>query len=187
MSTSKRLARKVTRAFKIDETLDKEITNRAKKSGITPSSLASQVLSRYVWWGQYTGKGSNFVTLDSEILKSLIDELDEEKLVEIARSSALVSTHNFLKFRYRKVNFESVINFIENLSLQGNIGEVNVVPSDPDDERRHEINVRHSLGIKWSIFLSEFVQGMFSSFLEMQTSSEVSHLGFSIIAIEKRD
>jgi hypothetical protein len=178
-------SKKVTRAFKIEEQLDRAIANHAKKIGITPSSLVSQVLRRHTEWGQYIGTGTNFLTVDIQIFQSFLQELDEEKIVEIARSSALVSTHNFLKFRYHKVNFDTVIDFLETLSLYANIGEANIINNE-EDEDRYEINFRHPLGIKWSIFLSEYVQGILSSFLEMHTSSEVSPLGCSIIAVKKR-
>jgi hypothetical protein len=175
--------RKVTRAFKIEEGLDHAITNQAKKIGITTSSFVNQVLRRYTEWGQYIGPRSNFLTIDMEIFKSFLQELDDETIVEIARSSALVATHNYLKFRYQKVNFDIVINFIETLASNANIGEANIVESR-EEKNHYEINVRHSLGIKWSLFLSEYIQGIFSSFLEMYTSSEVSPLGCTIIAVK---
>lgn len=176
-------SRKVTRAFKMDEGLDREIVNRAKKIGITPSSLVSQVLLMYIEWGQYLGKGSNFLTLDTQVFQLFLQELDEEKIIDIARTSALVSTHDFLKFRYRTISFETVLNFLENFSSYGNIGEANIIRTEQD---RLETNFRHSLGIKWSIFLSEYVQGMLSSFIDMQTSGEVSPFGCSIIALKKK-
>lgn len=183
MSKAPARQRKITRAFKIDESLDREISELASKSGITQSSLVGQVLRKHTEWGQYTGNGTNFVTVDAEIFKSFIQELSEDKLVEIARSSALVETHNFLKFRYHVVNQKTVFGFLETLFSHANIGEVSIV----SHEEQYEINFRHSLGINWSIFLSEYIQGILSSFLEMQTSSEVSPLGCSVIAKKNQD
>jgi hypothetical protein len=184
--TKDRPQKKVTRAFKIDESLDREISEQARKTGITPSSLVSHVLGEFTEWGRYTGKGTNFLTIDTEIFKSLIQELSEDKIVEIARSSALVETHNFLKFRYHTVNQETVLSFIETLSSHANIGEASIV-SDDNGDHHYEINFRHPLGINWSIFLSEYVQGMLSSFLDMQTSSEVSPSGCFISARKKQE
>ncbi|MGI0091484.1 MAG: hypothetical protein ACREBS_07230 [Nitrososphaerales archaeon] len=175
-------SKKVTRAFKIDGNLDGALTSQAKKIGITPSSLVSQILHKYVEWGQYIGPGTSFLTIDKEIFASFLGELSEERIVEIARSSALVSTHNFLKFRYQKISFDTVIDFLELLSSHSNMGEANVI-SEEDDQSRYEINVRHSFGMKWSIFLSEYISGILSSFLEMRTTSEVSPLGCSILAV----
>lgn len=178
MSKNHSRERKVTRAFKIDETLDREIADQARKIGITPSSLVSQVLRGYTEWGRYTGKGTNFVTIDTEIFKSFIQELDEEKIIEIARSSALVETHNFLKFRFQRIDPDTVLKFIEVLSSNANIGEASVIVNDDS----YEINLRHSLGVNWSVFLSEYIQGMLSSFLEMRTTAEVSPFGCSVTA-----
>ena len=174
--------RKVTRAFKIEDSLDKSIANRAKKLGITPSSFVSQVLQSYVVWGQYVGPGTSFLTVDKEIFTSLLQEVNEERLLEIARSTALVSTHNYLKFRYQKISLETVLDFLEALSNNSNTAEIRIV-TEEDNQRQFEINVRHPFGMKWSLFLAEYISGMFSSFLEMQTTSEISPLGCTIVAI----
>jgi hypothetical protein len=181
-----RSRRKVTRAFKLEESLDTAITGHAKKIGITPSSLVSQVLRKYVEWGQYVGPGTTFLTIDKEVLLSFLEETSEDRLVDMARGSALVSTHNFLKFRYRKINFDTVMDFLGLLSSYSNIGEMNFV-ADEEDRNRYEINVRHSLGMKWSVFLSEYISGMLSSFLGMQAKTEVSPLGCSIFAVVSRE
>jgi hypothetical protein len=171
----------VTRAFKIEENLDAEILGHAEKAGITPSSLVSQILRKYVEWGQFTGSGTMLLTLEKEIFASFLDEVNEERLIEIARSSSLVSTHEVLKFRYKKINLDTVMDFLEKLSKYSNMGEVNIVL---DEERQgyYEINIRHSLGMKWSIFLSEYVSGILSSFLGMRTRTEVSPLGCTVVA-----
>ena len=177
--------KKVTRAFKIENSLDAAITSKASKIGITPSSLVSQVLARYVEWGQYTGPGSTFLTIDRQLITSFLEELSEDKIIEIARSSVLISTHNFLKFRYQKINLQTVMNYLETLSSFCNIGETNVIQEE--EGHRYEFNVRHSFGMKWSIFLSEYIAGILSSFLEMQTTTEVSPLGCSIVAVKKKE
>ena len=178
-----RARKKVTRSFKIDDTLDQAIATQAEKVGITPSSLVSQILRRHAEWGQYTGAGTNFVTMDKEVFAAFLDELSEDRIVEIARSSALVSTHNFLKFRYQRINFDTIRDFIVSLSTYSNMGEVSII-EDAEQRGRYEINARHALGMKWSIFLSEYISGILSSFLEMQTSTEeVSPLGCSIVAL----
>jgi len=177
--------KKVTRAFKIEDNLDAAITTKAKKIGITPSSLVSQILRRHIEWGQYIGLGTTFLTIDKEIFASFLEETSEDRLIEIARSSSLVSTHNFLKFRYQKINFNTVMDFLETLSSYSNIGETNIV-MDEENDSHLEINVRHSFGMKWSIFLSEYISGILSSFLEMQTNREVSQLGCTIIAVRPK-
>ncbi len=176
--------KKVTRAYKIEENLDAAIATKAKKIGITPSSLVSQILRRHIEWGQYIGIGTSFLTIDREIFTSFLDEMSEDRLIEIARSSSLVSAHNFLKFRYQKINFETVMDFLETLSSNSNIGETNILIDE--DDGHLEINVRHSFGMKWSIFLSEYLSGILSSFLEMQTDTQVSQLGCTIIAIRSK-
>jgi hypothetical protein len=184
--TLRQRRKKVTRSFKIEDTLDNAITTKAKKIGITPSSFVSQILRRHIDWVQYIGTGTTFLTIDKEIFVSFLEEMSEDRLVEIARSSSLVSALNFLKFRYQKINFDNVMDFLETLSSNSNIGETNIVIDE--DGRNLEINVRHSLGMKWSIFFSEYISGILSSFLELRAETEVSQLGCTITTVRpKRD
>jgi len=179
-----RSTKKVTRAFKMEDDLDREISWQAKKKSITTSSLINQILRRYTDWYQYIGHGSNFLTLDKEMFASFLYEISEEKLIEIARSSALVSIHSFLQFRYPKINLDTIMDYFSNLSSYSNLGEINIIDEGHD---RFEIHIRHPFGMKWSIFQAEYISGILSSFLEMQTTTEVSPLSCSISAVRKKE
>ncbi|MHB8568242.1 MAG: hypothetical protein ACYC7D_07320 [Nitrososphaerales archaeon] len=172
--------KKLTRAIKISENLDTAIVDYANKIGITPSSLVNQILMRHLDWGQYMSDTSPFVVIDKQIFIALIENITEERIVEVARSIALVTTHNFIKFRYKKVDERSVLDYFETVSSYMNLGELNTIEDKQGNQL--EIIMRHALGIKWSIFLTEFVSGILSSFLNMETHSEISTLGCSVIA-----
>src|SRR6185437_11408242 len=101
-SSSRREGKKVTRAFKITKTLDDALISQAEKQGISPSSFVNHLLVQYFQWWRYASRGSTFVTLDRRVLAALIEDLDEEKVADIARSIALIVTRDFLKFRFGK-------------------------------------------------------------------------------------
>ena len=170
--------RRVSRAFKIGENLDRDLVEQASKAGITPSSLVNQILMRHLDWGRYLSDNSNFLTIDRQVFISMIEDLSEDRIIELARSTALVATHNFIKFRYDEITFETLLDYLELMSTYMNLAEISV--RNNKGGKGYEILVRHPLGIKWSIFLAEFISGMFGSFLEMETTSEISPLGCSI-------
>jgi hypothetical protein len=174
-----RRGKKVTRAFKITEALDDAIISQAEKRGITPSSFISHVMTEYFEWWIYSSKGSAFVIVDRRVLTALMEGLDEEKIVDVARSIALITTREFLKFHFGKLDSETVLEFLDTLGLHMNWGDVKTVEKSDGGV---EVLVTHELGIRWSIFVSEFIANLLSSYLDMQTTTEYSTFGCTVLA-----
>jgi hypothetical protein len=180
-ATSRQGGKKVTRAFKISKALDDALISQAEKQGITPSSFMNQLLMQYFDWWHYSSKGSSFLTLDKLVIAALIEDLDEEKTSDIARSIALIATRDFLKFRFGKLDSETVLTFLGTLDRYMHWGDVKTIKSEKGGL---EVLVKHDLGIKWSIFISEFISSLLSSFLDMQTSVEISTFGCVVLAVQ---
>ena len=179
-TSSRRDGKKVTRAFKITKSLDDALISQAERQGITPSSFINHLLVEYFEWWHYASKGSTFVTLDRRVLVALIEDLDEEKIADVARSIALIVTRDFLKFRFGKLDSETVFQFFSTLDLHMNWGEVKTIKRD---DGGMEVLIKHDMGMKWSIFISEFVSSLLPSFLNMQTSVEFSTFGCAVLVV----
>src|SRR4029077_1459704 len=98
-TSSRQEGQKVTRAFKISKALDEAVVSEAGKQGITPSSFLNRLLTQYFDWWRHASKGSSFLTLDRLFLTALIDVVDEGRIGDIARSIAMMTTRDFLRFR----------------------------------------------------------------------------------------
>jgi hypothetical protein len=182
---SARLAgKKVTRAFKITKALDEALVSQAERQGITPSSFINHLLGEYFDWWLYASKGARFLTLDRLVLVALMEDLDEEKTSDIARSIAVVTARDFLKFRFGKLDSESLFKFLDMLDQHMQWGDVKILRREDEGV---EVLVKHDMGIKWSIFVSEFISSLFSSFLDMQTSVEISTLGCTVLAVQEEE
>ena len=171
-------ARKVTRAFKISKSLDDAVILHSDKAGITPSSFLNHLLVQYFDWWEFDTHGSSMLTLDRRLFGSLIEELDEERIADIAKSVALMTSREFIKFRGSRLDTEGILSYLELVGAHMNWGQVTVNRDGGD----LEVLVKHDLGIKWSLFLSEFISSLLSSFLAMETSSEFSTFGCSVRA-----
>jgi hypothetical protein len=180
-AASRQAGRKVTRAFKITEALDDAVVTQAEKQGITPSSFINRLLAQYFDWWQYASKGSAFLAIDRLVVVALIEDLDEEKTSDIARSIALITTRDFLKFRFERLDSETVFAFLAMLDQYMHWGDVKTIKRDDEGL---EVLVKHDMGIKWSIFISEFISSLLSSFLDMRTSVEISTFGCTVIAVQ---
>lgn len=113
--------RRISRAFKIGDNLDRALLEQSQKMGITPSSLVNQILIRYFDWDKFLSDGSTFLTLDRQTFAAMIENLSEDRIIEIARSASLVATHNFIKFRYNEINSETVLDYLELMSTYMNL------------------------------------------------------------------
>jgi len=183
-ASARSAGKKVTRAFKITQALDEAVVSQAEKQGITPSSFINRLLGEYFDWSNYAAKGSGFVTLDRLVLKAMIEDLDEEKTGDIARSIAVVSTRDFLKFRFGNLDPETLFKFLDMLDHYMHWGDVKTLGKEDGGV---EVLVKHDMGIKWSIFISEFISSLLSSFLGLRTSAEISTFGCTVLANQEEE
>jgi hypothetical protein len=172
--------KKITRAFKITKSSDEAIIAEAGKQGVTPSSFISRLLTQYFDWWHYASKGSSFLVLDRLVLMAMIEDLEEEKVGDIARSIAVMTTRDFLKFRFGGLDSETVLKFLGMLDSYMHWGDVKTIKSEGG---ALEVLVKHEMGIKWSIFASEFVSSILASFLGMHVTVEFSTFGCAVLAV----
>ncbi len=172
-------AKKVTRAFKIAKNLDDLLVVQSDKSGITPSSFINNLLVQYFDWWKFTEKRSSFMIFDKRLIMAIIEEVNDGAIVDIARSVAVMMSREFMLSRFGKVDKDSIFRFLEILDNHMNWGELTPIKIEGG---KLEVIMRHDLGVKWSLFLSEFISSFFSSFLAMKTTTEISTFGCSITA-----
>lgn len=139
----------------------------------------SQLMKQYFEWWRYSSKESQFLVIDRRVLVAMIDNLDEEKVVDIATSISLITMRDFLRLRFGKLDTKTMLEFLDTLDLHMNWGNLKTT-EEPDGGI--EVLVTHALGIKWSIFVSEFISNMLSSYLNMRTATEYSTFGCTVIA-----
>jgi hypothetical protein len=167
----------LTRSFRLAKNLDEAIISSAAKLRLTPSALLNQILRSYFIWYQYaSGDGSPFVMVNDQLLLALLENVDEIEIERIARSAALDSTKDFIRFRRQKLDLDSLLEFIEIVSRYMNIGTFGIV----NGSGWTEIRVRHSLGKKWSVFIGALLSALFEEVLGTNVESTASATGVSL-------
>ncbi len=155
----------------------------------------NEILKQYLNWAQFIiNHESPFITLDSGTLLTLIESVDDEKLEKIVKEISNETAIDFIKFRWKKVNFQNTVRYLELLSSYANIGKIVIDPingngrlgsgtnlnhADNDGPNngyeKYEIAVRHHLGKRWSTFLGMYITNLFkSSIPAIETNYEVS-------------
>jgi len=139
----------------------------------TQTNLMNEILKQYLYWARFIiNHESPFLTFDSATILALIESTDDQKLDKIVKDISEEAAVDFIKFRWKKLNFRNIVRYLELMSYS-NIGNINISPmngngdgnnmstnrdknSSPKANRnfeRYEIAIRRHLGKKWSTFV----------------------------------
>jgi hypothetical protein len=168
-----------------------------EKMNTTQTSLVNEMMRQYLNWAQFIiNHESPFLTFDSGTFLALIDSVDDQKLNEIVKEVSNESAIDFIKFRWKRVNFQNLVRYLELLSSYANVGNITIGPMNGNGNgnnngtttslnhpnngvvngyQKYEVAARHHLGKRWSTFLGMYISNLFeTSIPETQTSYEVS-------------
>src|SRR2546428_315713 len=73
-----------TRAFRIDETVDRQLREWAEREGVSVSFLANKALRRLVEWDMYADR-FGFIAMPREALSRMIELLSEDEVRDLGR------------------------------------------------------------------------------------------------------
>ena len=73
-----------TRAFRIDDTVDRQLRELAEREGVTVSFLANKALRRLVEWDMYADR-FGFTAMPKEALSRMIGLLSEDEVRKLGR------------------------------------------------------------------------------------------------------
>jgi hypothetical protein len=187
--------RTITRTFRIYEELSDSFEQVVSGMNTTQTGLMNEILKQYLAWAQFIiNHESPFLTFDSSTFLALIEKVDDENLEKIVKDISNEAAIDFIKFRWKKVNFRNIVRYLELLSSYANIGNFKISPLDgngngnghandfKDSEKalngnfeKYEIAIRHHLGRRWSIFLGMYISNLFASSISgAETNYEAS-------------
>ena len=140
----------------------------------------NEILKQYLYWAQFIiNHESPFVTFDSGTFLALIESVDDEKLEKIVKEISNEAAIDFIKFRWKRVNFQNIVRYLELISSYANTGKMVIGPLNGNGGgdyspskvsnnnglnggyERYEIAVRHHLGKRWSTFLGMYISNLF--------------------------
>jgi hypothetical protein len=180
----------ITRTFRLFEELSYSLDQLVGEMNTSQTSLMNEILKQYLNWAQFIiNHESPFVTFDSGTFLALIESVDDEKLEKIVKDFSNEAAVDFIKFRWKRVNFRNIVRYLELLSSYANIGKMVIGPMNGNGDNNHtmdkgglnggyeryEIAVRHHLGKRWSTFLGMYISNLFkTSIPETEANYEVS-------------
>lgn len=166
----------VTRTFRIYEDLGNSFEKVVSEMNTTQTNLMNEILKQYLYWAQYIiNHDSPFLTFGSGTIVSFAESLDDASLEKMIKGISIEEAIDFIKFRWKKVNFRNIVRYLELLSLYSNIGNFNIGPQNGENDvngnhngasdgfQKYEIAVRHHLGKRWSTLLAMYISNLFTT------------------------
>ena len=146
-----------TRAFRIDDTVDKQLREWAEREGVTVSFLANKALRRLVEWDMYADR-FGFVAMPREALSRMIELLSEDEVRDLGRWVGGNVYRAFTTFVFKHLDLETVHEVIPKLTSKYTKA---FEYEEKRDGSRTVIVLRHGRGRKYSLYYEELARALF--------------------------
>jgi hypothetical protein len=120
-------------------------------------------------WDRYIAK-FRFISIASEVFKSILEEVDDNKLENIASDLGNNMPKAVTMFWFKELNLET---FIKTISLYGKYSGLHANEVEIK-EGKCTITFHHELGRKWSTFLRHFISEYVNSVMGVVPQTDVT-------------
>lgn len=146
----------VIRSIRITEQLNNLLENDAKTKNLSVNALINTIFTKYSEWDRFAEK-LDLMTVQKDFIKTLLELVDEQKVIGIARKFGSHILKDNLLFFFKELSVDTFLIYVSNQCRYAGTAEHDVIKTGS----HYTITANHGLGEKWSIFLKEFlIQGM---------------------------
>lgn len=171
----------VLRTVRLDQELDSILRDDAEQSDLTVNGLINRIMTKYSEWDRYTDR-FGFVSFARQTFKSILEEVDERKVEQIAFNTASTTLKAVTLFWFKELNAETLVKTISNYSKYGGLAtsEIKI------DGAQCTMTFRHDLGAKYSIYLktviSQFVKTTLGHLPKTETTQDTLLVSFHMLS-----
>jgi len=150
--------KKISTSLRIDpETLNK-LNSESKKAEVSLNSLVNQILKQHVEWHSKAAD-AGMGTIFKPMLKHLMSQLDEDSVKSLAKKIAKQEGKDFMMLLSQEYDIHTALKLIETW-----LKVIKYPYSYEVDGKEHKFFIRHDLGKKYSIYLSELYENVLNEF-----------------------
>ena len=149
--------RTVPKSYRIDESASIAVEKEAVSQNVSSNTLVNQLLKQFSEFDRFARR-INTVKLSSSIFRSLLSEVDSEKVIEIAKTAGSSIPQAFATTKSGKVDVESLVDHVRCLAMYAHLCEF----SESFDAHGRMFTLVHDFGLNWSIFLVHYANAMFA-------------------------
>ncbi len=160
----------ILRTIRLDEEIDRLLERDAKEQNISINALVGKIMTRYVEWDRVAEK-LDFVSFSNAFLVSLINEVNDEKIQEIASQEAIRQIKNQAIWDFGKADFDTLL---KTIILIGKYGIASHVSLENWGESNYVITLHHRWGRKGVIFFRSFFDSLIRNELGVPPTIDIA-------------
>jgi hypothetical protein len=139
----------VLRTIRIEKKLDDVLQQDAKRNRLSFNSHISKILTRYSEWDRFNERWG-VISLRKEAFKSILEAIESDKLVDLAKDIGGHAPKEFIVFWFKKINLETYLEYLSLVCQYAKFAECEI----DSDGKDYTIILSHDIGQKWSDFLA---------------------------------
>jgi hypothetical protein len=176
--------RTMSRSFRLDEQALSTLNDEAEKQKISPNALLNQILLDYCIFYRYL-KHIPTITMTQELFANIIRDCPEENVRLYGKQSGSTMAKDIFGVVGLDFNRENLAFYLEEIS--GRYANAFTYNHHINDCGKDVFHLRHNLGEKWSIFLSEEISTLIESCSGEQVKKELTKNTVTIeVALDKK-
>lgn len=140
------------RTIRLTRELDGLLQKDAENTGISVNALVYKIMTKYAEWDRYIEK-FGFVSIANTTFKSILDEVDDKRLENIAQDLGRKMPKAVTLFWFKKLDLDT---FLKTLSLFEKYSGLQRMEVDFAERNCCVLTFHHNLGNKWSVFMEHF-------------------------------
>jgi|SRR5262245_47529935 len=143
----------VLKTMRIPNYINTLLEKDADSKGISVNALISTIMTKYAEWDRYIERFGG-ITIKPQAFKEILEEVDEDKLADIAKRSGSRFPKEFVLFWFKRASLETYLESLKLICKYKGYAQYELESEGSD----HTIILIHDLGPKWSNFLMHVVE-----------------------------
>lgn len=144
------------RTIRIEQELDNVLQQDAKRNKRSFNSHISRIMTKYSEWDRFNERWG-IISLRREAFRSILEAIEPDKLVDIAKDIGRHVPREFICFWFKKINLETYLQYLLLVCQYAKFAECEI----DNDGKNYTIILSHDIGQKWSEFLAAwFTEGL---------------------------
>jgi len=176
--------RTISRSFRLDEQALCTLSEEAEKQKTSPNALLNQILLDYCTFYRYL-KHIPTITMTQELFADIIRDCPEENVRLHAKQSGSAMAKDIFGVVGLDFNRENLVFYLEEISSR--YANAFTYSHHINNNGKDVFHLRHNLGEKWSIFLSEEISALIECCSGEQVKKELTRNTVTIeVTLDKK-
>lgn len=153
----------VVKTFRLNERREGMLVEEAKEVGVSANSLMNSILAEYQDWSK-KAKEAGFVWIHRSLYRSLVDELDEKKLIQLGQTVVPGWVEDMARYLYQSTDPERILDVLESRYSHDPLMKAKFTRDGQD----YTLVFAHDLGMKFSILVEATARELVTKYFRVE-------------------